>query len=48
MIAPSPDWVAMIGNEKLTDNSGNWIENVSVDVYPTDIGTDSGITYNSS
>ncbi|NNC71048.1 MAG: T9SS type A sorting domain-containing protein [Flavobacteriaceae bacterium] len=47
MIAPSPDWVAMIGNQKLTDNSGNWINAISVDVYATDAGTDSGATYNS-
>jgi hypothetical protein len=47
MIAPSPDWVAMIGNQKLTDNSGNWIQNISVDVYATDTGTDSGSTYSS-
>ena len=45
MIAPSPDWVAMIGNQKLTDNVGNWIETISVDVYATDAGTDSGSTY---
>ena len=48
MIAPSPDWVAMIGNQKLTDNSGNWLGSISVDVYATDAGTDSGPTYTSS
>ena len=47
MIAPSPDWVAMIGNQKLTDNSGDWINSISVDVYATDAGTDSGATYTS-
>lgn len=47
MIAPSPDWVAMIGNQKLTDNAGNWVDTISVDVYATDAGTDSGSTYNS-
>lgn len=48
MIAPSPDWVAMIGNQKLTDDDGNWITTISVDVYATDAGTDSGSTYTSS
>lgn len=48
MIAPSPDWVAMVGNQKLTDGSGNWINSLSVDVYPTDAGTDAGATYMSS
>ncbi len=47
MIAPSPDWVAMIGNQKLTDNTGNWLDNISVEVYATDAGTDSGATYDS-
>ena len=48
MIAPSPDWVAMIGNQKLTDTNGDWLNQVSVDVYATDAGTDSGVTYTSS
>ncbi len=47
MIAPSPDWVAMIGNQKLTDTNGDWIQNLSVDVYATDAGTDGGVTYTS-
>ncbi len=48
MIAPSPDWVAQINNEKLTDNSGDWKNTISVDIYATDAGTDSGTTYNSA
>jgi hypothetical protein len=48
MIAPSPDWVAMISNLKLTDATGNWLPLVSVDVYATDVGTDSGTTYTST
>lgn len=48
MIAPSPDWVAMIGNQKLTDDSGNWQTSISVDVYASDAGTDGGLTYTSS
>lgn len=48
MIAPSPDWIAMIGNQKLTDAGGNWINSISVNVYATDAGTDAGSTYTSS
>lgn len=45
MIAPSPDWVAMIANSKLTDSNDDWLPSISVDVYATDAGTDSGTTY---
>ena len=47
MIAPSPDWIAQINNLKLTDINGNWQASISVDVYATDAGTDSGTTYTS-
>jgi hypothetical protein len=47
MIAPSPDWIAQINNLKLTDINGNWQTSISVDVYATDAGTDSGTTYTS-
>jgi len=48
MIAPSPDWIAQINNLKLTDASDNWMPSISIDVYATDAGTDSGTTYNSA
>lgn len=48
MIAPSPDWIAMISNQKLTDVSDNWLTSISVDVYATDAGTDNGTTYASA
>ncbi len=48
MIAPSPDWVAQINNVKLTDATNNWLSSISVDVYATDAGTDSGTTYSSA
>jgi len=48
MIAPSPDWIAQINNEKLTENNGDWKASISVDVYATDAGTDDGTTYNSA
>ncbi len=48
MIAPSPDWIAMISNLKLTDASDNWLTSIEIDVYATDAGTDSGTTYTSA
>jgi hypothetical protein len=48
MIAPSPDWIAMLSNLKLTDASDNWLTSISVDVYVTDAGTDAGTTYTST
>jgi hypothetical protein len=48
MIAPSPDWIAQINNEKLTENNGDWKTSISVEVYATDAGTDNGTTYASS
>jgi len=48
MIAPSPDWVAQINNIKLTDADNNWLPSISVDVFATDAGTDSGTTYTSA
>jgi hypothetical protein len=48
MIAPSPDWVAQINSINLTDVNNNWEPLISIDVYATDAGTDSGTTYNSS
>jgi len=47
MIAPSPDWLGEVHNVKLTDASGNWKTTISIDVYATDAGTDSGTTYTS-
>lgn len=48
MVAPSPDWLAEIHNVKLTDGSGNWLPTLTVNVYATDAGTDSGATYMSA
>jgi len=47
MIAPSPDWVVQISNQKLTEANDDWKTTISVDVYATDVGTDSGTTYTS-
>jgi len=44
MIAPSPDWMIMISNVDLRENN-QWKTSVTIDLYPTDAGTDSGTSY---
>jgi hypothetical protein len=46
MIAPSPDWFVGVSNFDLCEN-GEWITNRSIDLYPYDAGTDSGVNYTS-
>jgi hypothetical protein len=46
MIAPSPDWfVGVAGNSLLGDDG--WIDELQVDLYAYDAGTDSGVSYTS-
>ncbi len=47
MIAPSPDWMIAINSLNLRDN-GNWKSTISVDLFPYDAGTDSGMNYTSA
>lgn len=48
MIAPSPDWVIAINSTPLRDDTENWVDEITFDVYPYDAGTDSGTDYTSS
>ena len=48
MIAPSPDWMIGINNLSLLDGNGNWIDELELNVYPYDAGTDSGTDYDSA
>ncbi len=46
MIAPSPDWfVGTHGYNLFVD--GNWVEDVTVDLFSYDSGTDSGVNFTS-
>ncbi|MBI1840415.1 MAG: spondin domain-containing protein [Verrucomicrobia bacterium] len=46
MVAPSPDWfVGVSGLDLIQD--GQWRQSVTVDLYPHDAGTDSGVTFRS-
>ena len=47
MIAPSPDWIVGINSISLLNSEGNWIEEIVIDLYPYDAGTDSGLDYSS-
>lgn len=47
MIAPSPDWFVGVHDLSLVDN-GEWIESLTVDLFPYDSGTDSGTGYTSA
>ena len=46
MIAPSPDWFAGARGVSLLDGD-IWLDEVVVDLYPYDAGTDSGTSYGS-
>ncbi len=45
-LVPSPDWFVGIDSLNLCEGD-NWIENLSLDLYPYDAGTDSGFTFSS-
>lgn len=47
MIAPSPDWFVGVHGLDLIQN-GAWVDNLTVDLYAYDAGTDSGVTYTSA
>lgn len=46
MIAPSPDWFVGVRNLDLRPG-GAWVDELTVDLYPWDAGTDSGANYTS-
>ncbi len=47
MIAPSPDWMIAISGVSLVDTDGDWLDEITIDLYAYDAGTDSGIDYQS-
>ncbi|MXW13642.1 MAG: T9SS type A sorting domain-containing protein [Rhodothermaceae bacterium] len=47
MLAPSPDWFVGVSGLNLLDNDNNWRQNVEVELFVYDAGTDSGPNYNS-
>jgi spondin N/type IX secretion system substrate protein len=47
MIAPSPDWMIAMNSVSLLDTNGDWIDEIIINLYPYDAGTDSGVDYTS-
>lgn len=47
MIAPSPDWMIALYSFPLLDGGNNWKDNISIDLFPYDAGTDDGSNYSS-
>ncbi|MCB0463310.1 MAG: spondin domain-containing protein [Flavobacteriaceae bacterium] len=47
MIAPSPDWFAGIHGFSLRDGN-NWKDNITLDLFPYDAGTEDGTGYGTS
>jgi hypothetical protein len=47
MIAPSPDWFAGIHGFSLRDGN-NWKDNITLDLFPYDAGTEDGTDYGTS
>ena len=45
MLGPSPDWVVGVSALELCSRNCSWVENKTLNLYPWDAGTDSGITY---
>ena len=45
MFGPSPDWFVGVNGLNLCLRNCSWLDNLVVDLYPWDAGTDSGITY---
>lgn len=42
---PSPDWIVGLSKENLCLPNCSWVANRVIDLYPWDIGTDSGLRY---
>ena len=48
MVAPSPDWFAGVSGLALRDGQGQWKQQIIVDLYPYDAGTEEGTGYSIS
>lgn len=45
MLGPSPDWISGASKLNLCTNECTWKDEIIQDLYPYDVGTDSGLTY---
>ncbi|RZC32934.1 spondin-1-like, partial [Asbolus verrucosus] len=46
-ITPSPDWIVGVSNLDLCLENGSWAASYTFNLYPWDVGTDDGLTYDS-
>ena len=44
---PSPDWIVGLSKENLCLPNCSWVDNRVIDLYPWDLGTDSGLRHDS-
>ncbi len=47
MVAPSPDWFLGVQGLSLVDENGDWVSDLTVDLFVYDAGTDSGVSFTS-
>lgn len=47
MLFPSPDWMIAVNGISFVDENNQWIQNVTIDLFVYDAGTDSGPEYTS-
>ena len=47
MIAPSPDWFVGVNSVSLLKSDGTWIDQMEIDLFAYDAGSDSGTTFTS-
>lgn len=45
MLAPSPDWMIAVNSISLIDNGGQWIPEITMDLFTYDAGTEEGNGY---
>ncbi|BFZ09286.1 hypothetical protein BsWGS_12325 [Bradybaena similaris] len=45
MIGPSPDWCLGVSGQSMCTTNCTWVENLDIDLYPWDAGTDSRVSY---
>ncbi|EFA01634.1 spondin-1 [Tribolium castaneum] len=46
-ITPSPDWIVGVANLELCLQNCSWVQSRNLNLYPWDVGTDDGTTYQS-
>ncbi|XP_042243075.1 spondin-1-like isoform X2 [Homarus americanus] len=48
MLGPSPDWIVGVSDLELCLKNCSWVDQKTLNLYPWDAGTDSGVTYESA